>query len=406
MSELGERVDAANREAVRRMLAAVPAWTGVVRARHAIHAMGEREVCLAGPPTTWGESTELQRRAVVEAAVFEGWASGEEEAWAMAAEGGITLASSHDRGGVAAAGLGVSPSTPVLTIEDRATARRVWSGIDATGTTGSLRALEPLDERLEGRAALRDVIGPALDRAADVAGAVELVPLLARALHRGDDLGVRVEALQSLLAAELARHLVRAGLPRGELTRVLDLLAVDAALAAALAMGSARAIAAAAEGVAWSTVTTAMAQGGRSFGVRLAGLGDRWATSPLAASSLVDEDVGDRPIAECVGLGALAWPAAPALLAAFRGSRSELAERVHAMRSVTLAEDPRLTVPLLGFEGVRIGIDVRRVVETGLEPLIATVDAQIGPRGAPLAAFVEALEVFAEAVGVDATEQP
>ncbi len=401
MSEVGERVDAANREAVRRMLVASPSWTGVVRARHAAHGLGEREVCLAGPRVSWAQATDLQRRAVIEAALYERWEENEEDAWGLCAEGGVSLSSTHDRGGVAPAGLGVSPSTPVLTLEDRATARRVWSAIDATGSTGAARALEPLEVRLERRLMMRDVLGPALDRAADVAGTLEVVPLLARALHRGDDLGVRVEALQSLLAAELARHLVRAGLPRGELTLVLDHLAIDGALAAALALGSARSIPGAAAGVRWSTVITAMAQGGRVFGVRVAGMGERWATTPLDPSSLVLGDLGDRPLVQCIGLGALAWPAAPTLLAAYRGGRAELAERVHAMRSVTIADDPRLTVPLLGFEGVRVGIDVRRVVETGLEPLLASVDAQTGPRSAPIGAFVAALEAFAIEVGVD-----
>lgn len=400
MSELGERVDAANREAVRRMLEAAPTWNGVVRARHVVTGLGEREVCLAGPAVGWEAATAAQRRAVIEAVLFEGWADDEEGAAALVEEGGVTLGSAADRGGATPAALAVSPSTPVLCVEDRPTARRVWAALDATTSTGAARALDTTGDRLARRVFLRDALGPALDRAVDVAGSIELLPLLAHALHRGDDLGARTDALQTLVASELSRHLVRAGIPRGELGLVLDDLARGSTVAAALALGAARSIADAATGVPWSTIVTAMGQGGRSFGLRVAGLGRAWVTVRLDGASLVDEDLGDRPLAECVGLGAFAMPAAPALLAAYRTSDGAIADRVLAMRSITATAHPRLTVPLLGFEGVRVGIDVRRVVETGLEPLVAIEDVVRGPRVAPLAAFAAALEAFAEAAGI------
>jgi hypothetical protein len=405
VSDLGARVDEANRVAVGRMLAAAPQWSGVLRARHVVMDLGDREILLAGPPTSWVRATPGQRQAVVEAALFEGWADDEEEALALADSGAITLSSAHDRGGVAPAGIGVSASTPVLVIDDRTTMQRTWSAIDPSATSmAAARALEDVSQRRARHVFARDVLGPALDRAVDVAGSIELVPLLARALHRGDELGVRVEAAQSLLVSELSRHLVRAGLPRSELSLVLDHLTDSASTFAAVARGAAKSIAASASGVPGSTLVTAMAQGGRLFGVRVAGLGERWITTDLGAAALVDADLGDRAIAECVGLGAFALPAAPAVLAAFRGVRAEVPDQVMAMRSITVAVHPTWTVPLLDFEGVRIGIDVRRVVETGVAPLLAGEGSAKGElRTAPLACFVAALEAYAEHIGVQAS---
>jgi hypothetical protein len=349
----------------------------------------------------WDEATDLQRRAVVEAIRFEGWAGDEAEVTALVDDGGVTLSSAHERGGAAPAGTAVSPSTPVLCFEDRGSARRVWSAIAAT--VPAAPAASALEARVARRVLLRDVVAPSLDRAIDVAGTLELLPHLAEALHRGDDLAARTDALRTLLATELSRHLVRSGLPRGELALVLDHLAMDSAVAAAVALGAARSIAEAARGVAGSTLVVAMAQGGRSFGVRVAGLGAAWATAQLDPGAIADDDdLGDRPVAECVGLGGFAMPAAPALLAAVGGRREEIAERVLSMRSITSAAHPRLTVPLLGFEGVRVGIDVRRVVETGITPVLAVDDVEVGPRGAPAAAFEAALEAFAASVGLDA----
>jgi len=385
------------------MLAAVPVWSGALRARHVIVNLGEREICLAGPPTTFDAATIGQRQAVVEAILFEGWADDEDAAHELAASGGVVLTSAHDRGGVAPAGIGVALSTPVLVFDDRTTMHRTWSAIDPSATSlAAARALEGPAERHARRVFSRDVLGPALDRAVDVAGSIELLPLLGRALHRGDELGVRIEAAQSLLVSELSRHLVRAGLPRSELSMVLDHLSESPSIFAAVARGAAKSIAAAASGVPGSTIVTAMAQGGRLFGVRLAGLGERWITTDLGPSSLVDADLGDRPIVECVGLGAFALPAAPAVLAAFRGVRAEVPEQVRAMRSITVASHPTWTIPLLDFEGVRVGIDIRRVVETGVSPVLsveASDRAQL--RTAPLDCFVAALEAFAVHIGVE-----
>lgn len=404
MSDLGARVDEANRQAAACMLAAAPQWSGVLRARHVVVDLGEREILLAGPPTQFERATPAQRQAVVEAIVFEGWADDDDEAHALAASGAVTLGSAHDRGGVAPAGIGVSASTPVLVIDDRATMRRTWSAIDPTATSMvAQRALEGPAERRARHLFSRDVLGPALDRAVDVAGSIELVPLLGRALHRGDELGVRIDAAQSLLVSELSRHLVRAGLPRSELSLVLDHLTDSPSTFAAVARGAAKSIAASASGIPGSTLVTAMAQGGRLFGVRVAGLGERWITVDLGASSLVDADLGDRPIAECVGLGAFALPAAPAVLAAFRGIRAEVPEQVMAMRSITVAAHPSWTVPLLDFGGVRVGIDIRRVVETGVAPVLsgeASERAEL--RTAPLSVFVAALEAYAAYIGVQA----
>ena len=40
------------------------------------------------------------------------------------------------------------------------------------------------------------------------------------------------------------------------------------------------------------------------------------------------------------------------------------------MREITVAENPEWTIPALDYIGVPTGIDVRRVVETGIAPTI------------------------------------
>jgi hypothetical protein len=78
------------------------------------------------------------------------------------------------------------------------------------------------------------------------------------------------------------------------------------------------------------------------------------------------------------------------------------------MGAITLARNPDYALPPLDFAGTPTGIDLRRVVETGIAPVINTGVAHrqpgIGQIGAgiaraPLAPFVAALQALAEELG-------
>jgi hypothetical protein len=77
------------------------------------------------------------------------------------------------------------------------------------------------------------------------------------------------------------------------------------------------------------------------------------------------------------------------------------------MYEITLAESPHHTIPAMNFRGTPTGIDIRRVVETGILPSINTgvahKDPGIGQVGAglvrpPANIFDAALLALAEAL--------
>ena len=79
------------------------------------------------------------------------------------------------------------------------------------------------------------------------------------------------------------------------------------------------------------------------------------------------------------------------------------------MSEITLTKNPRWTMPSLDGEGVPTGIDVRRVVESGIQPAINTGIAHrkpgVGQVGAgvaraPLACFEQGLTALAATLGV------
>jgi hypothetical protein len=122
-------------------------------------------------------------------------------------------------------------------------------------------------------------------------------------------------------------------------------------------------------------------------------------------------DMGDSAITETMGLGGFAMAAAPAIVRFVGGTPADALAHTREMALITLARNPSFTLPPLGFAGTPTGIDVRRVVETGVTPIINTGiahrEAGIGQVGAgiaraPLACFVQAVEALGRRLGVGA----
>ena len=75
----------------------------------------------------------------------------------------------------------------------------------------------------------------------------------------------------------------------------------------------------------------------------------------------------------------------------------------HEMRRITTAKHPTHRMPALGFEGTSVGIDIRKVVQTEVSPIIDTAIAHreeghpiigAGLVRAPVSCFKDALRAF------------
>jgi len=100
---------------------------------------------------------------------------------------------------------------------------------------------------------------------------------------------------------------------------------------------------------------------------------------------------------------------APGILSFVGGTPEEALNYSRQMRQITIGQSPDYLIPALGFEGTATGIDVRKVVKTGIPPIIDTAMAHKEPGhpiiGAglvrpPLECFEKALKRFAEAYEV------
>ncbi len=411
---LGERIDAANREAVSRMTGARPAFVDVLPLRDAVPGLAPRTVTHAGPPVTWERMCGAQRGAVLAAILFEGWASNAPEAMAIAAAGGVDLVPNHHLGGVGPMAGVASPSMPVFVVDDRGTGRRVYAALEEPRMNFGAHD----GEALALRGWWRDVLGPALARAVRAAGGVDLVALISRALHRGDELHNRPAAATGLLLAALAPDLFATS-PPDVARAVFEYVAADEIFFLSLSMGASKAAADAARDVPDSTLVTAMARNGTDFGIRVSGLGDRWFTAPspsvtglfLPGYGPADagRDMGDSAITETAGLGGMVLVGAPAIFEMVGATAAQAFGFAREMAEITVARHPLFTAPILDFAGTPVGIDVRKVVETGILPVIDTAIAHREPGhpilGAgltrpPLDCFTAALRAFARERGI------
>jgi hypothetical protein len=347
------------------------------------------------------------RGAICGAAVFEGWAPDLAAAEKLAASGAIEFAPNHHFGAVGPMTGITTRSMPLLVVENRAFGN--WAACTINEGLGKVMRFGGNDAEVLARLAwLRDDFSVLLKKSLDLVGGIPLNPLIARGLAMGDEMHQRNVACTSLLLRALAPSLASLG---GSLEKAFAFMAGNDQFFLNVAMAMGKSILDPARGIDGSTIVTAMARNGTDFGIRVAGRGDEWFTAPVEmpqglyfpgfSAADANPDMGDSAILEAVGLGAFSMAAAPAV-AGFVGAGgfAEALATTRAMAEIAAARHPQWRIPALEFAGAPVGIDARRVIDTGIAPAINTGIAHrragVGQVGAgvaraPLACFEKAL---------------
>jgi hypothetical protein len=419
------RLADANRTAIARMSAVRPRLVDVVPAGEAV-GIGRHQLLHAGPPITWDGASGPLRGAIVGACLYEGWATTPEAAERLAAAGQIELAPCHDNAAVGPMAGVVSPSMPMWVLDDAADPARQSRSTLNEGL-GKVLRYGAFDPNVIARLSwMQRVLGPVLASALHRNGPVDVAGLIASMLTMGDEGHNRNRAGTALLVRTLGAELVR-GVEADERSadEVADVFAFMAGndhFLLNVVMAAGKLVGDAAAGVAGATVVTTMARNGTEFGIRVAGTGDRWFTGPAAVPEGLylggfgpddaNPDIGDSAITETVGLGGFAMAGAPAIVQLVGGQVDDARRWTELMYQITLAEHPMWTLPTLDFRGVPFGIDVLRVVRTGVVPIINTGMAGrvagTGQVGAglvrpPLDCFTAALDALAASASAQGT---
>jgi hypothetical protein len=408
-------IEAANAEVLARLVGGEPVLLDCRPAWEALE-LPEAMVLHAGPPLPWARMCEPMQAAVLCAIRYEGWAANDDAARRLVESGRVILAPCHHWRAVGPMTGIITRSMPVFVVENRAHGNRAHVTINEG--LGKVLRFGANDDGVVARLRwLASEAGPLLGAALRAAGAIPLRPLMAQALRMGDEMHQRNLAASALLARSLMPHVARAGGRHHAVARLAEFIAGNDQFFLNLAMAAGKATADAAAGVAHSTLVTALARNGTEFGIRVAALGERWFTAavetpvglyfPGFGPDDANPDMGDSAIVETIGLGGVAMAASPAV-ARFvgAGGMSEALTVTETMREISAGEHPHFRIPTLDERGAPVGIDVRRVVETGITPLVNTGIAgrragtgQVGAGvvRAPLGCFTAALEALAEA---------
>jgi hypothetical protein len=356
-----------------------------------------------------------QRGSAIGIARYEGWADAREDAEALFARGEIRLEPNHHHQAVGPMAGTISRSLPVFVVENRTSRDRAYCRVvEARQQFGDFS-----DEALAPLRGWTHLFAPAIREGLRKLGELPLKPFIAKALQMGDELHNRQVAASSLFANAMAGPMLDAGVSADRLGPTLRYLAGHEVFFLGLAMAAAKSISLAARSIEYSTVVTTMARNGTEFGIRVAGLGDEWFTAPappieglMIPGRSKDEagrDVGDSAITETVGWGAFVIAGAPGILALIGGTPDQAGRITRDMYEITVAKHPVYRIPAIGSEGAPIGIDIRKVVRTGIVPVIDTAIAHKDPGHpligaglvhAPLECFQRALVAFAKTYGL------
>jgi hypothetical protein len=350
--------------------------------------------------------------AVVGAILYEGWSKTPEQAMALADSGEIDFAPCHHFNAVGPmAGL-ISPSMPVWIIRDETHGGEAYSNFNE-GLGKVLRYGAYNEEVLTRLHWIADTLAPVLTRTLEKTGSIDLKPLIAQALHMGDEVHNRNVAASSLFLKKLAPSMVRSGAAADDVAASLEYMANNDLFFLNLGMPACKAMLNAAHGVEGSTMTTVMARNGVEFGIRVSGLGDQWFTAPVTPakglffSGYTQEDaapdLGDSAITETAGLGGFAMAAAPAIVQFIGGTSDMARQATEEMIPISLGRNPAFTLPTLNFAGSPAGVDIRKVVDSGVAPFINTgiahKEAGVGQIGAgitraPMECFIKAMDAY------------
>ncbi|MFD2829527.1 YlbE family protein [Corticicoccus populi] len=413
-------INEANEAVIQKITEASPFLTDVVPAKSVISELKEYVLLHAGPPIQYENMTDPMQGSCIGAVLFEEWAEDETAARELLENGEITFIPCHHVRAVGPMGGITSPNMPVLVVENKENGNEAYcqmnEGIGAVLRFGAYNI--QVIERLHW---MKNILGPVLGRALrNIDGGLNVNVLIARAIAMGDEFHQRNIAASLVFLKEVGP--VISGLEEidnKDRTDVIQFLSNTDQFFLNIAMATGKAVMDAAAVIKDGTVVTAMCRNGENFGIRISGMGDEWFTAPVNtpdglyftgySAEDANPDIGDSAITETIGLGGVAMIAAPAVTR-FVGSGgfNDALDTTNQMAEIFISNHPNFIIPTWDFKGACLGLDARKVVETGITPVINTGIAHkiagYGQIGAgtvqpPVECFEKAVTAYAEKLG-------
>jgi succinyl-CoA synthetase alpha subunit len=399
---------------------AAPFLVDVVPAGTVISELNGHTLLHAGPPIEYDEMTEPMQGGCIGAVLFEGWADDEAGARNLLESGDVKFLCNHDVNAVGPMGGITSAHMAVLVIKNALKDNYAYCTMNE-GIGKVLRFGAYNDEVIDRLKWMANVLAPTLSKALKkIDGGLNVNVMMAKAITMGDEFHQRNIAASLVFLKEVAPLIVSLDIPEEQKQEVIQFLADTDQFFLSIMMATGKSVVDAARTYKHGTVVTTMTRNGKDFGIRISGLGNQWFTAPVNTPKGLfftgftqddaNPDIGDSAIAETVGFGGMAMIAAPGVTRFVGAGGFKDAQRIsNEMAKITLDRNPNFTIPTWDYQGTAIGIDIVKVVETGITPIIntgiASKVAGVGQVGAgtvhaPLACFEKALVAYADSMGL------
>lgn len=414
-------INEANQAVIEKIKEARPHWLGVIAAKEAIPTLQQGHKLLhAGPPIIWNDMTGPMQGACIGACLFEGWAKTEQDALALLENNKVEFIPCHSVSAVGPMGGITSANMPVVVVENITHGNRAYCNLNEG--IGKVMRFGAYGEDVQARHRwMRDSLAPVLNETLQLfEKGVDLNALMAQAITMGDEFHQRNIAASALLLRTLSPKLALLNRDKAEMAKIFEFLSVTDQFFLNIAMAFCKSIMDSAATIEAGTIVTVMTRNGKDFGIKVSGLGDQWFTAPVNtpqglfftgySQDEANSDIGDSAITETFGIGGAAMVAAPGVTRFVGAGGVDAArETSDEMSEIYLEHNPLFQIPSWNFQGCCLGLDIRRIVETGITPLINTgiahKKAGIGQIGAgtvraPLACFEKALEALAKKMNI------
>ena len=405
-------IQKANQEALEKLLSAQPTLVGIGVAKDDIPNMDKKTILHAGPPIEWKDMSGPLRGAIIGGLIYEGLATNEEEAVKLAESGEIKFDPCHHHDTVGPMAGVVTASMPVWIVRNEKYGNLAYCTLNE-GLGKVLRYGAYSEEVIERLQWMEKILAPVLKKALELMGPIDLKTLIAQVVQMGDEGHNRNKAGTSLLIREMAPYIVQSGFGTQDQVDVLKFMHSNDHFFLNLTMPACKCSLDPAGNIKYSTIVYTMARNGTEFGIRVSGLGDRWFTAP---AEIIDglyfpgytmddanPDIGDSVITETCGIGGFMMGAAPAIVQFVGGTPQDALNFTTSMYEITESDNNTYKVPPLNFRGSPTGIDIQKVIETQILPIINTgiahKNAGVGQVGAglvrpPMKCFEDALEAY------------
>lgn len=416
-------IDEANEAVIAKISGSQPFLVDVVPAKSVIPFLNGRTLLHSGPPNTWENMSDPVRGSCIGAALFEGWAQDEASARALFENNEIEFSPCHHNNAVGPMGGITSGNMPVVVVENREHGNVAYCTLNE-GIGQVLRFGAFSKEVTDRLAWMRDTLGPCLSKALKkMPDGLNVNVLIAKAITMGDEFHQRNIAASALFLKDMLPYLLKADLSPKDLHEVAIFLGDTDQFFLNIAMAAAKSTMDASKSITEGSVVTVLSRNGYEFGIKVSGLGDEWFTAPVNTPeglyfSGYDQDdaspdMGDSALLEAYGLGAMSMIAAPGVtrFVGAGGGYDDAFAVSDEMQEICISSNNNFAIPTWNFQGTPLGIDIRKVVETGITPVINTgiahKKAGVGQIGAgtvrvPLACFEKALVALGKKYGIDA----